>query len=490
MRAIRFFMSDISLLLRNVYENEYVFSTKLNYSEPKIYTGGVDASKWSKLSREERREALQKDWYVYYSFRDPGTGKLKRQSQIKGGANRFKTKTKRLKFLRTLQRNLLVLLEAGFDPYRDNSELEAKFRAGMAGDETGTTAERPGKKATTNQAPTPTATEPLEKGTGTFPDATDKNIDENRPRVHKEEAENRTSVQEAFELGLKIKKSVLNANSFTKYKSRINRFLKWLGEHEPERMEDITKVDRSTVIRYLNWVLDRTSAANRNNARGALSSFFTTLRDNDIIAENFILSINKLSSRPERHKTFSQKMEDDIDNYLAENDQLLRQFIWFVSYNLLRPIEVCRLKVGDLDLDEKRINYDAKDKLRKRRRLQEIMVEKLPDLSELDKDDHLFTPYGLGGKWDIPDADKRNYFSKRFKKVKDHFGLGKDYGLYSYRHTYITKLYRKLRKKYPQQLAKAKLKQYTEHTTQTALEKYLRNIDAEMPEDYSEYFRE
>jgi hypothetical protein len=37
----RFFMSNISLLLLNVYENVYVFNMKSNYSEPKIYTGGV-----------------------------------------------------------------------------------------------------------------------------------------------------------------------------------------------------------------------------------------------------------------------------------------------------------------------------------------------------------------------------------------------------------------------------------------------------------------
>ena len=37
----------------------------------------------------------------------------------------------------------------------------------------------------------------------------------------------------------------------------------------------------------------------------------------------------------------------------------------------------------------------------------------------------------------------RNYFSKRFRKVvKSHFKLGTDYGLYGFRHTYITKLYR------------------------------------------------
>ncbi|WP_188224802.1 hypothetical protein [Aestuariibaculum marinum] len=49
---------------------------KINYSEPKFYTGGVDVNQWSKLSKKEQKEALEKEWYVYYTFRNPKTGKL------------------------------------------------------------------------------------------------------------------------------------------------------------------------------------------------------------------------------------------------------------------------------------------------------------------------------------------------------------------------------------------------------------------------------
>ena len=82
--------------------------------------------------------------------------------------------------------------------------------------------------------------------------------------------------------------------------------------------------------------------------------------------------------------------------------------------------------------------------------------------------------------------NKRDYWSKRFKKVKEHFSLGEDYGLYSFRHTFITKLYRKLREQYPPFETKSRLMLITGHTTITALDKYLRDIDAELPEDYSQ----
>ena len=108
----------------------------------------------------------------------------------------------------------------------------------------------------------------------------------------------------------------------------------------------------------------------------------------------------------------------------------------------------------------------------------------------MNKSDFLFTPEKLGGKWDATEESKRDYFTKRFKKiVKDHFDLGTDYGLYSFRHTSITKLYRNYREEHSPNEAKGHLMQITGHSSMSALEKYLRDIDAELPEDYSEMLK-
>ena len=64
-----------------------------------------------------------------------------------------------------------------------------------------------------------------------------------------------------------------------------------------------------------------------------------------------------------------------------------------------------------------------------------------------------------------------------------------DYGLYSFRHTFITKLYREICKTSSPFEAKSKLMLITGHSSMTALEKYLRDIDAELPADYSELLR-
>ena len=113
------------------------------------------------------------------------------------------------------------------------------------------------------------------------------------------------------------------------------------------------------------------------------------------------------------------------------------------------------------------------------------MLNDLPNLSQKDPKAYLFGRFEIGEDWNAEETNKRTEFSKRFKKVKDHFNLGEEYGLYSFKHTFITKLYRKFRENMSQYEAKSNLMPISGHSTMSALEKYLRDIDAELPEDYS-----
>ena len=233
--------------------------------------------------------------------------------------------------------------------------------------------------------------------------------------------------------------------------------------------------------------MENTSPRTRNNTRIDLGSLFQTLEDNEIIKENFIKKINVLKAIPERNKTYSSTLQNDIYEYLQINDKILLLFVKFISYNYLRPIEVCRLKVGDIDLQDRKLYVRAKNSPVKTKIIPEILINDLPDLSKMNKNHSLFTPFAIGGEWETAENDKRDYFSKRFKKIKDHFKLGKDYGLYSFRHTFITKLYSEFAKAMTPYEAKSKLMLITGHNTMDALEKYLRDIDAVLPEDYSSF---
>lgn len=403
-------MSKIRHLLTKEYANAYDLSYKKLYSSPSIYDAKGD---------------LSKRWYVYYSFRNPETNKLERQTPIYSGVNQFKTVKERREAIKILAKAIETILENGYNPYDDSISVDE-----------------------------------LKK----------------------------YSIPDAITFTLELKKNSLKENSYRDFRVRIKSFEKWLLANGYENRY-ITSVNKKAAIGFLNDVLTATSPKNRNNTRANLSMFFQTLEDNDIITDNFIKKINVLKSTPERNKTFSTEQEKDILEYLLKNDTLLLLFIQFVSLNHLRPIEVVRLRIKDINVKDRLIYVRAKNKPVKTKIIPEILLNELPELDKYNGESFLFTPKGIGFDWTTNETDKRGYFGDRFKKVKDSLKLSKDYGLYSFRHTFITKLYKELVKNSTPNEAKSKLMLITGHTTMSALEKYLRDIDAVLPDDYSKHIK-
>lgn len=403
-------MDKILHFLQNEYDSEYAteyaMSNRGQYTKPKIYDAGGD---------------LSKRWYVYFSYRDPQTGKMVRQKPIYLGVNRkYKTLSERRAAIKKV-RDVLErhLANGSINPY------ETKY------------------------------------------------------------TENKVlSIHEAFSLAMTHAKATMKESSFQNHKHRIKSFEKWLDQNAFTD-KAITAITKKTATNFLNAILLKTSPKNRNNTRASLSILFKFLEDNQYIPNNFITSIPVLKANPHRNKTYTQAQEDNLFQFLAQHDPQLLLFIKFISYNFLRPIEVCRLQVKDIDLEGKHLIVDAKNQTRKTKIIPEILLSELLYLKGANPNHFLFAPDGLG-PWNTSETNKRNYWSKRFKKVKEHFSLGEDYGLYSFRHTFITKLYRKLREQYPPFETKSRLMLITGHTTITALDKYLRDIDAELPEDYSQ----
>jgi len=262
-------MSKYFLFLQTVHDtvNDLAFLSskkrmiKSNFSEPKTFTGGVDIYNWKSLSVKQKKEALAKDWYIYYSFRDPETKKLKRMPNIKGGANRLKTMRERLNYLKTMSDALLYILEQGLNPYQDN-DLTA---------------------ITSTQKPIATTT-----------------IDKEKEVIKGITIEVATNIKDAFDFALRMKKGVLSQNSYKNFELRIRKYRKTLNEEE-----DIESISKKDINTFLNDVLVKTSTRTRNNTRVDLSGLFQVLEDNEMIPLNFIKSIPLLKTTPERNKTYT-----------------------------------------------------------------------------------------------------------------------------------------------------------------------------------------
>ena len=366
---------------------------------------------------------LTKRWFIYYEYLNPKTGKMERQSpQTLKGNRLHKTKKDRLLHFEHLKKAMEQMLKEGYNPY-ESTRKEALY-----------------------------------------------------------------SASSLLDFALDLKKNTVSETTWRGYKDLINGFKKYLIRKSLAN-RPIELIDKKVISAFLNEKLAKTSAATRNSYRTALSVIFQLLEDNDYIERNIVLSIKPLKTKPERNKSYTQEEAEKILHYIEHDlkDLTLLLLIHFVSYNFLREVETCRLQVKDLYLDNDPaiLHVRAKNKPVKTKRIPDIMKPLLEKYDLSNPKAFLITHEGVAES-EANETHRRGIMTNRYKKVKNHFGFSNDYTIYSFRHTFTTKVYRRLRKQYPPFQSKSILMQITGHSTMKSLEKYLRDIDAELPEDFSD----
>jgi integrase len=332
-------MTDLLKELKTVYETVYKMK---NYTTPKIYHGGKDFD-------------LKKRWYVYYSYIDPVTGKMKRQVPISYDLNRkFKTVKERLIYFKLIRKCLIQLLEDGYSPYKNSASKTEIYTA-----------------------------------------------------------------ESCLDFALSLKKKTIGKNTCIDYESKINVFKSYLKTKYllDQPIKSIDKKVVNDFLN--NLILNENSGpTNRNNYRSVLSSLFTILAKNDYVSKNFIKDeISILDSKPERNKTYDLEKANEILSYLESKESTLALLVKFVSYNFLRQIEVCRLQVKDLELNSnpKILKVRAKNKVVKTKIIPDIMVKELHKLDLSNPEAYLITYQGVAES-NTYEGERSSYFSKNMEK--------------------------------------------------------------------------
>lgn len=294
------------------------------------------------------------------------------------------------------------------------------------------------------------------------------------------------NINDALIWAYELKKVHLSDSARVDYNSRVNKLKNFLIG-KGYNVISANEFPKKYILEYFNKLQVDGSPKSYNNHRSVLSSIFNVLKENGMITENFIESIKSAKAKPKKNKTYSNEQLDELLRNIGLKDAQLLLFIKFIGYNMLRPVEVVRLKWSDIKLNQTPayLEVKAKNKELKVKIIPSILADELRLIKDKNPDSFLFITNNKGIETD--ETNRRNFFSTKFKVFKDELNLGDEYTMYSFRHTFITKLFREIRKQKTEIETYDHLMKITGHTTLEALKAYLRDIDAELAQDYSEF---
>ena len=349
--------------------------TKMNYKKPEIYDGGG---------------SLKKQWFVFYSYRNPETGKFERKKIFKD-INSGKTKAERMERAKVYQQIIERWLLEGKSPFKNSRNTSQNIIICLDG----------------------------------FIEY-----------IGNSKLRHNTARKYVYEMN--VFKRWLQAERHDQLligeikKQHIFQFIENIKTkpRNDEKGNRVKKVESGkTVNHYLN----------------DLRRFFNHYIDNydDYLERNPAAKITRDLVEEKGNIAYTDQEFVALKEYILQNDPYLWLVCQVIYYTGLRnEAEALELRCGDFDLKNKIFYVDAwvaKNKTRQ-------AVPIYPEFAELLDSLELYkypADWYLFGRQDKPGLVRvgTDNFARRFRPVKKHFGFGDDYGIYCFKSTRACHLY-------------------------------------------------
>lgn len=330
-----------------------------DYIHAKLHTAGGDASK---------------DWYVYYFFRSPDTGKMQ-MFKVRKGINRIKKPRTREVEGNALRDVVNQLLRDGWSPFK-------------------------------RREPKPALIQSLEK-----------ELDFMRARC---------------ETG------AMRKRSYDSYRSTVQLLISWMKKNNMELLQpqQFTTKNAHGFCEYMIRE-KKYKGVTFNGRKSYVSVFFNRFVDREIITSNPFRKVKPLPETPVRNTPFTKKQMAEIDKHMIKNCYQLWVFTRFIYYCFLRPMEITLINISDINTKKWYITiYGDKAKTKTQgvvwvpKKLQEIIQGM--NLNKHSPKDYLFSRGLLPG----PVPISRNRVTDLFQKlVKIPLGLPEEQTMYAFKHT-------------------------------------------------------
>ena len=166
---------------------------------------------------------------------------------------------------------------------------------------------------------------------------------------------------EGLEIAFELKKYESRRKTTLDYSSLITRFIKYwtdLGNVNTE----LNNFNKQDAFRYLDHILlkQKVLPVTRNNYLTRMKALFYVLVDREYITNNPFAGIKLIKITQKKRRVFSSAETSIICNFLKDKDNGLLLAISLCYYCALRPAELRRLKIEDIDLRTGMITLDGR----------------------------------------------------------------------------------------------------------------------------------
>ena len=259
-------------------------------------------------------------------------------------------------------------------------------------------------------------------------------------RAEEEELSSFT-LKKAINYALELRKASLRSTSYPSYKSSVTLFLKWASENRLQDM-DIVYFDKLRAVYFNDYLLAQCGygAKTVNGRISYLKSLFQILAEHEIIRDNPFKNFKKQKEGgSHRNMALSENHMSKIKKILCKKDPELWLFIQFTYYCYLRPNEVRQLKKGYFRLDKSQIyipGHISKNGKEGYVTIPESFRRVIAESNEFNSEgEYLFQSRNK------EKPVSKNVMGNRYRNLIKDLKLGKDFTLYSWKHSGVVAAY-------------------------------------------------
>ena len=267
----------------------------------------------------------------------------------------------------------------------------------------------------------------------------DPDLEKTSPKEPKPKNEKVNSFQRLVDMV--VHKLFVNHKGYAHYSSVANIWLKYVENQT--NIPTVSTFSPEQAQKYIDYMYlkEKVSATTIHNRVSLLKSIYNKALKRGYVDFNPFLKL-ELPQKTESKKNLAYTSE-----MIAQIKKEASPFLWlccqFIYYTYIRPIELTRLTVASVLLDDNKIKIEggqAKNKKTAWVALPEPLKKQLIDygIEKYSPTDYLFTSKGYPG----PKAMGKNYLNMHHKKVTDKLKFSKDYTLYSWKHTGVVNAYK------------------------------------------------